>query len=169
MDDNDKKTIIEKLVDTVKNVTSDIATTALATKMDPREPKLEAGKGNEQLYMPTTDAAAMPLPLAPKKRPASQKADRTEPDLSGRITPTYEIPLPGPMSPMGNSVRDDRKKAAKKTAPKVAIKTGKKSGKKSAAKKSNKPKNSKPSSAFKLGRTKTVKKAAKKRPKKAKR
>jgi hypothetical protein len=136
MDDNDKKTIVEKLVDTVKNVTSDIR----ATNMDPREPNIEAvaEMGNEQMYMPTTDAAAMPLPLAPKKRSASQKADRTElsPDLSGRITPTYEIPLPGPMSPMGNSVRDDRKKAAKKTAPKVAIKTGKKSGKKSAAKKS---------------------------------
>jgi len=185
MDDKDEKTIIEKLVNTVKNVASDIATTAsnaaqYAMESDAKkmEPNIEAvaEKTNEQMYMPTTDAAATPLPLVPKKRPASHKADRTKlsPNLSGRITPTYEIPLPGPMSPMGMATvviaKKKTKTAAKQTAPKVAIKTGKKSGKKSAAKKSNKPKKSKQSSALRLGRAKTARKVAKKRrPKKAKR
>jgi hypothetical protein len=152
MDDKEEKTVIEKLVDTVKSVASDIATTAsnaaqYAMESDAKkmEPNIEAvaKKTNEQVYMPTTDAAAMPLPLVPKKRPVAATV------IIGK---------------------KKTKTASKKTAPKVAEKTGKKSEKKSAAKKSNKSKKSNQSSALGTRRAKKTRRVAnKKRPTKAKR
>jgi hypothetical protein len=183
MDDEDDKTIIEKLVDTVKNVASDIATTASnaaqyamesdTTKMEPNSEAV-AEMTNEQMYKPT----AMPSPVVPKKRPAPQKADKTKPSpsLSGRITPAYDIPVPSePMLPLGTEpalIEKIRKKTpSKNTAPKVGKKTGKKSGKKLAAKNITKARESaKQSAAPRAVKSKATRRVAKKnRPKKMRR
>jgi hypothetical protein len=147
MDDDKEKTIIEKLSDAVKGVV-DIASAAATKAMEPPEsdPQKVAGTANEQVYIP--DAAAMPAPLF-----AEPKIPKKKPNLSGRITPTYDFPVPdSPMpSPKQTKKAGVRKKTGKKAtkAATVPKKTGKKAVKKTkkapkkAAKKSSKKKSKK--------------------------
>ena len=86
------------------------------------------------------------------------------PNLSGRITPTYDIPIPGPMMPIGmRTVTNNKTNAAKNTGH-VARKVGKLSNKISAGTKSKAP--TKQSSTLETRKTMVAKK---KRSKKAKR
>jgi hypothetical protein len=154
----DEKSIPEKLTDaiskaalSVKSVVSHVIETASdaaqhameanaekISRISPARPDPEqvAGTTNEQLYIPqASDAAAMPMPLIPvAPEPKKKRAAKAEPNLSGRITPTYDYPAPKSKMPAPGK---KQKKAAKKA---IAKKTAKRSPAKkltsSAAKKS---------------------------------
>ena len=136
MDDDKEKTIIEKFSDVVKGVL-DTASTAATKAMEPDpDPEKVAGTANEQVYMPeASDAAATPAPLIPTPK-ASKKIAALS--MSGRITPTYDFPVPDFPIPLLKKKRKadvNKEKAIKKTArkkSKAAKKTVRKSPKKSA-------------------------------------
>ncbi len=172
MDDNkdgkDNKTIFEKITDAFNNVVD--AASAATTKVTDPDPKKVAGKADEQVLV--GDAAIAPEAVPPVEenlnpRPmtadeiahhaaadtqpivAARKTPKTKavmPSLSGRITPSYDFPVPDtPMpSPKKPKAVKRAKKSAKKSA-KAAKKSSKKAVKKSKAKKSVKtsPKKSK--------------------------
>jgi hypothetical protein len=121
-----------------------------AKKLEPN-PGQVAGTANEQFCIPeAADAAAMPTPLmsilkVPKKK--------STPSMSGRITPTYDIPVPDTPLPA-------RMKRAKKGSEKA---TTKKVAKRSATKSSKNTKRTKSSAGRKAMRAKEIaKKVAKK-------
>jgi hypothetical protein len=131
------------------------------------DPERVAGTTNEQIYIPeASDAAAMPMPLVPvapepkKQRAPKAAAAKAEPNLTGRIKPTYGYPAPKSRMPTPGQ---KKKKAAKKI---VAKKTARKPAKK-AAKRS--PGNKSKSSAGKKSAGKNKKKAVKKTGKKSRR
>ena len=129
------------------------------------DPEQVAGTTNEQLYIPeANDAAAMPMPLIPaapepkKQRVPKPAAAKAEPNLSGRITPTYAYPAPRSRMPTPGDKKVAKEAIAKKTASKPAKKAPKGAPGK-------KPK----SSAGKKSVGKNKKKALKKTGKKSKR
>jgi hypothetical protein len=133
-----------------------------AAKPDPEQ---VAGTTNEQVYIPeASDAAAMPMPLIPvapepkKQRAPKPAAAKAEPNLSGRITPTYAHPAPKSKMPAPGEKKAAKKAIAKKTASKPA----KKAPKRAPGKKSK-------SSAGKKSVGKNKKKAVKKTAKRSKR
>jgi hypothetical protein len=136
MDDDKEKTIIEKFSDVVKGVL-DTAATAATKAMEPDpDPEKVAGTANEQVHMPeASDPAAMPAPLISTPK-ASKKI--AAPGMSGRITPTYDFPVPDFPMPSLKKKRKaavKKEKAIKETArkkSKAAKKTVRKSSKKSA-------------------------------------
>ena len=134
-----------------------------AAKTDPEQ----VGTTNQQPYIPqASDAAAMPMLLfpavaPPKKTPAPKRAAaaNAEPNLSGRITPTYDYPAP--KSNMPTPGKKKNKAAKKAIAKKSARKLAKKAAKRSPGKKSK----------LSAGKKKSVgmnRKAAKKTAKKSK-
>jgi hypothetical protein len=167
--DKDEKTIIEKLVDTVKSFASDVATTASNAAQYAMEPD---GKGIDpnmeaveekitKMYTLPTGAVAIPLAVPKKRVFQNPNTTKPAPNLSGRITPTYDIPIPGPMMPMGMAAeavgKKETKTAAKKTAPKVAKKAAKQSNEKPARKKFNKhPKASAQSGVAKVAKKRST-------------
>jgi hypothetical protein len=135
MDDDKEKTIIEKFSDVVKGVL-DTASTAATKVMEPDpDPEKVAGTANEQVYMPVASDAAAPAPLISTPK-ASKKIAALS--MSGRITPTYDFPVPDFPIPSLKKKRKaavKKEKAIKKTArkkSKAAKKTMRKSSKKSA-------------------------------------
>ena len=76
MDDDNEKTVIEKMVDKVNDAIANIVNTASAAAMKAMVPESDpervAGTTNEKAYIPeATDAAAVPAPLF--AAPAKQK------------------------------------------------------------------------------------------------
>ena|SRR5450432_286724 len=136
MDDDKEKTIIEKVSDAVKGMW-ETASTAATKAIEPEpDPGKVARTANEQVYVPdATDAATMPARLTSTSK-ASKKI--AAPNTSGRITPTYDFPVPDfPMPSPKNKRKSVTKKvqAVKKTArkkSKAAKKTVRKSSKRSA-------------------------------------
>jgi hypothetical protein len=160
---DDEKSIPEKLTDaiskaahSVKSAVSHVIDTASDAAQHAMEanaeklakvpaakpdPERVAGTTNEQLYVPeASDAAVMPMPLVPaapkpkNKRAPKTAAAKAEPNLSGRITPTYDFaPPPSKMAVPGKTKKKPAKKAiAKKAAGKPAKQAAKRSpGKKS--------------------------------------
>jgi hypothetical protein len=159
MDDKDKS-IFESVTDTIKN-TFDIATEAAKKALEPEPLKAD----EEVVVMPAPEAADFMSPVPPmvavvKKKPRKKSAVNT----SGRITPTYDIPIPDtPLpTPMKAAKKASRKPAKK--AKKAATKSkAKKAVKKSAAKKSSKKATKKTKTA---ASKKTAKKVSKKTAKK---
>jgi hypothetical protein len=140
--DDTKKTIVERFSDAVREVVDVAATAAMKAMEQPEaDPQKVVRTANEQIRVPEgTDAAAMPVPLA--------KASKTpKPNMSGRITPTYDFPVPDspmplpkkkPKAAVKNSKKAIKKKAPKKAAPKKSKKAAKKKvGKKKVAKKTS--------------------------------
>jgi hypothetical protein len=122
---DDDKNIIEKAIEAVK----DIAHSASEAAKHALEP--EPIKPGEEVLMLAPEGGSLlgeaPMPqyvVLPRKK--SRKASKKTPDMSGRITPTYDFPAPTSKMPA-------KKKTAKKTAKKPAKKSAKKT--KSAVKK----------------------------------
>ena len=167
---------ISKAADSVKSAVSHVIDTASdaaqhameanaekisripAAKLDPEQ---VAGTTNAQVYIPAAgDAAAMPMRLVPAARtPKKAAAAKAKPNLSGRITPTYDYPpLKSKMPTVGKKKKAAKKSVVKKTASKPAKKTAKRS-----------PAGKLTSSAGKKSVGKNEKKAVKKTGKKSKR
>jgi hypothetical protein len=151
-DDKDDKNFIEKTINAVKEI-AHTASEAAKHAMEPEPLK----PGEEVVYLPVTGGGLMgepvmePFVIIPKKA-----RKKKTPDVSGRITPTYDFPAPKSKMPL-------KTKAAKKTAkkkPKTVAKqkTAKRSAKKKAAKKWKSP----TKVAAKKGKT-TGKRAVKKK------
>ena len=167
-DGKDNKPIFEKITHAFNNVVD--TASAAATKATDPDPEKVAGKANEQVLV--GDAAIAPEAVPPvdeNPNPRSMTADEIAhhaaadtqpivaarktpkkkavmPNLSGRITPTYDFPVPD--TPMPSPQKPKAVKKAKKPAnasAKAAKKSSKKAVKKSEAKKSVKtsPKKSK--------------------------
>src|SRR5450432_376053 len=136
-DDKDDKSLFQKAIETVKEIASSV--TEVITSAPPSQ-RTEAAPPEENFDAPSMTAeelahhaaadtqAVPPAERAPRKKP-------TSPNLSGSITPTYDIPLPDtPMlSPKKRKAAVKTKKSAKKAfkktkaAKKVTKKTAKKS------------------------------------------
>jgi hypothetical protein len=125
---DDDKSVVSKLVDKFSEVVESISASASKAAQDTTEAsakKIEPGPdrvartANEQIYIPeATDAAAMPLPLMGPPKVARKKSG---PSMSGRITPTYDIPLPDtPLPAAKKKTKGSKKAAAKKGAEKPA-------------------------------------------------
>jgi hypothetical protein len=184
-DGKDNKSIFEKIADAFNNVV-DTASAAATKATGPDDPEKVAGKSNEQLLVgdaaiapeavppveknlnprPMTadeiahHAAADTQPIVAAKKTPSKKA--VMPRLSGRITPTYDFPVPDtPMpSPKKPKAVKKAKKSAKKSA-KAAKKSSKKAVKKSKAKKSVRTSPKKSKKAAKTTAKKSSKKSKK--------
>ena len=122
MDNDNQKSVVEKLVDKVNDTVANIVNTAAAAAMKAMEPESNpervAGTTNEQVYIPeATDAAAVPVPLfaAPVKKKRA-------------LPKTTDVMAAAPK-------KSAKKSAKKKTAKKTATKASKKAAKKSGAKK----------------------------------
>jgi hypothetical protein len=153
---DDDKTLIDKTIETIKHV-AQVATNAAMHALEPEPVK----PGDDVVDLPATgtgilmdDPVIEPFVIIPRRKKSAPR--KTTPDTSGRITPTYDFPLPTSKMPV-------RKKAAKKTAKKTKTKTvakkrpAKKSAKKNAAKKWKSP-----AKVTAKKRKKTGKKAVKK-------
>ena len=119
MDNDNQKSVVEKLVDKVNDTVANIVNTAAAAAMKAMEPEPDpaqvAGATNEQGYIPeATDTAAVPGPLfaAPaKKKRALPKTTAVK-----------------AAAPKKSAKKSTKKKIAKKTATKASKKAAKKSG-----------------------------------------
>jgi hypothetical protein len=144
-DDKDDKNLIEKTIETVKEI-AHIASEAAKHAMEPEPIK----PGDEVVYMPATGMGIMGDSLMPPFVAIPKKARKKKtPDTSGRITPTYDFPAPTSKMPV-------KKKTAKKSKTVAKKKPAKKSAKKRAAKKWKSP-------AKKSAKKSTGKKAVKKK------
>ena len=150
-DDKEDKSLFQKAIETVKDVASSV--TEVVTSAPPSQ-RTEAAPPEENFDAPpmtaeeiAQHAAADTQPVlpakAPRKKPASQ-------NLSGRITPTYDIPVPDTLMPKKRKAVKTKKSAPKKSAKKSSKKSAKKSTKKATKK------------AVKKVTKKTAKKSAKK-------
>jgi hypothetical protein len=168
MDDKDKS-IFESVTDTIKN-TIDIATEAAKRAMEPEPIKVD-----EEVVMIPGPESADPMSPAPPMVAVVKKKPRKKPavNTSGRITPTYDIPVPDTPLPTPKKAAKKSSKTAKKTAKKAVKKSKvKKAAKKSAPKKSAKKTTKKTAKkSKKAGVKKTTRKtvAKKKKAKKSKR
>ena len=116
MDDDNEKTVIEKMVDKVNDAIANIVNTASAAAMKAMVPESDpervAGTTNEQAYIPEApDAAAAPAPLF--AAPAKKK--RALP----RTTAVRAA------APKKSAKKSAKKKTAKKTATKASKKAAK--------------------------------------------
>jgi hypothetical protein len=142
-DDKDDKSLFQKAIEAVRDVASSVA--EVVTSAPPSQRAEPAPEENFDAPPMTADelaehAAAVAQPVPPAKNASRKKP--ASPNLSGRITPTYDIPVPD--SPMPSptkrkavknksskkSVKKASKTTAKKAAEKVTNKTAKKSVKK---------------------------------------
>ncbi|MGY4597431.1 hypothetical protein ACVWXL_005177 [Bradyrhizobium sp. GM22.5] len=126
-----KKSIVERISDTVKEIV-DTASTAAADAMKP-DPEAVAGVTNEQVYIPeATDAAAVPPPIITRKKrvPAPMRANRRV--AAARTKKTVSAAKKSAKKP----AKTPPKEAAKKAAPQKATKNSasKKTAKKSKSK-----------------------------------
>jgi hypothetical protein len=161
MDDKDKS-IFESVADTIKN-TFEIATEAAKRAMEP-----EPLKPDEKVVMIPAPESADPMsPMPPmvavvKKKPRKKSAI----DTFGRITPTYDIPVPDtPLPAPKKTTKKASSRPAKKTVKKAVTKSkAKKAVKKSGAKQSTKKaaKKTKTSASKNTGKKVAKKKKAKK-------
>src|ERR1700694_2401337 len=125
MDDDNEKTVIEKMVDKVNDAIANIVNTASAAAMKAMVPESDpervAGTTNEKAYIPEApDAAAVPAPLF--AAPAKKK----------RALPrTTAVRAAAPK-------KSAKKSAKKKTAKKTATKASKKKAAKSPERKKTK-------------------------------
>ena len=146
--DKDDKSLFEKAIESVKDIASSVTE---AVKSAPPSARTETAipPVEENFDAPPLTAeelahhaAADTQPVTPTKKAPRKKT--TSPNLSGRITPTYDFPPPD--SPMPSSkkrkgvVKKAKKpaKAAKKKAVKQAAKKTAKKAKKAPPKKSAK-------------------------------
>jgi hypothetical protein len=143
-DDKDDKSLFQKALETVKDVASSVA--EVVTSAPPSQ-RTEAAPPEENFDAPpmtaeelAQHAAADTQPVPPAKKASRKKP--AFPNLSGRITPTYDIPVPGTPMPspkkrkaVKKSSKKSAKKASKKSAKKAAKKVTKKTAKKSVKKK----------------------------------
>jgi hypothetical protein len=116
---SDEKSIVEKVSDAVKGIV-DIASAAAMKALEPAVA--------EEVHPPEATVPVTPEPLVTTQITRQDNP----PDMSGRITPTYDFPAPKSKMP-------SKVKTAKKTAKKGFKKTAKKSAKKNAAKKWKSP------------------------------
>jgi hypothetical protein len=127
-----KKSIVERISDTVKEIV-DTASTAAADAMKP-DPEAVAGVTNEQVDIPeATDAAAVPPPIITRKKkrvPAPMRANRRV--AAARTKKTVSAAKKSAKKP----AKTPPKEAAKKAAPQKATKNSasKKTAKKSKSK-----------------------------------
>jgi hypothetical protein len=137
-DDKDDKSLFQKAIETVKEVASSV--TEVVTSAPPSQ-RAEAVPPEENFDAPSMTAeelahhaAADTQPVLPAKAPRKKS-----PNLSGRITPTYDIPvpdtpMPSPKKRRAVKTKKSAKKASKKSAKKAVKKVTKKTAKKSAKK-----------------------------------
>ena len=145
--DKDDKSLFEKAIESVKDIASSVTE---AVKSAPPSARTETAiPVEENLDAPpmtaeelAQHAAADTQPVTPAKK--ARRGKTTSPNLSGRITPTYDFPPPDspmPSSRNGKGVVKKAKKptkAAKKKAVKQAAKKTVKKAKKAPPKKSAK-------------------------------
>ena len=143
MDDDKDKSIIHKVVDSVKNAV-ETAKEALTPSDDPKDPETKAARTKKQVYTGHDPTAG------------------TAPTVTGRITPSYDDVL-GPDAIAGMAPMPKKRKVSKIEPP------SKRTANKATAKKS--PKRSKKKSAASARKTvkKKVKKTARKISKKPRR
>jgi hypothetical protein len=133
-DDKEDKSFFQKAIETVKDVASSV--TEVVTSAPPSQ-RTEPVPPEDNFDAPpmtaeelAEHAAADTQPEAPRKKPPS-------PNLSGRITPTYDIPVPDTPMPSPKK-RKAAKKSSKKLAPKKSAKKSTKKTSKRTAKKATK-------------------------------
>jgi hypothetical protein len=147
------KGIVETAIEAVKEFASEVSDAAKHAT----EPAKPLKSGDRVVMMPVVSDGMMGESMLPsfvvirgKKTPKASKK-KAAPSTSGRITPTYDFPVPDYPMPLPKKKRK-AKKAVNKTAPKKS-KAPKKTSKK----------------AKKAARSKVGKKATKKSKKKSKR
>ena len=158
--DDKEKSIFESVTDTIKN-TFEIATEAAKKALEP-----EPLQPDEEVVMIPTPEVADPMSQMPpmatvvKKKPLKKSAV----DTSGRITPTYDIPIPdGPLPTSKKTAKKASSKPAKKTVKKAVAKSkAKRAVKRSTATKSAK-KTARKSKTKSAAKNTTTKKGAKKK------
>ena len=157
-DDKEDKSLFQKAIETVREVASSVTEVIASAPPSQRaEPAPE-----ENFDAPPMTADELAEHAAADTQPPAEDAPAS-PNLSGRITPTYDIPVPDTPMPspkkrkaVKKSSKKSAKKASKKTAKKAAKKVTKKTAKKSAKK--TKP-------AVKKKKVKAPKRAVKKKKK----
>jgi hypothetical protein len=159
-DDKDDKPLFQKAIEIVKDVASSVTEVVTSAPPSQRTEAVPAVKENLVAAPMTAEeiahhAAADTQPVMAAKKIPRKKA--AAPSLSGRITPTYDIPVPD--SPMPAPKRKKAKKSVKKPAKAAKQTTVKKAMKKSKAKKAVK----KTAKKSKKTAKKTVKKSSKKK------
>ena len=132
--DNDKedKSLFQKAIETVKEVASSV--TEVITSAPPSQ-RAEAAPPEENFDAPpmTADELAQHAAADTQGVPSAKKAPRKKPaspNLSGRITPTYDIPVPDTPMPSPKKRKEAVKNSPKKSAKKASKKTAKKAAKK---------------------------------------
>jgi hypothetical protein len=135
-DDKEDKSLFQKAIETVKEVASSV-TEAIASA--PPSQRAEPAP-EENFDAPPMTADELAEHAAADTQPPAEDAPAS-PNLSGRITPTYDIPVPDTPMPspkkrkaVKKSSKKSAKKASKKTAKKAAKKVTKKTAKKFAKK-----------------------------------
>ena len=130
-DDKEDKTLFQKAIETVKEVASSVTEVIASAPPSQRaEPAPE-----ENFDAPPMTADELAEHAAADTQPPAEDAPAS-PNLSGRITPTYDIPVPDtpmPSPKKRKAVKKSSKKSAKKASKKKASK--KKASKKRRAKK----------------------------------
>jgi hypothetical protein len=131
------KGIVETAIEAVKEFASEVSDAAKHA-MEPSEP---IKPGDKVVMMPVVSDGMMGESMMPSfvvirrgKKASKASKKKAAPNTSGRITPTYDFPVPYYPMPSPKKKRK-AKKAAKKTAPKkskTATKTSKETPKKSA-------------------------------------
>jgi hypothetical protein len=135
-DDKEDKTLFQTAIETVKEVASSVTEVIASAPPSQRaEPAPE-----ENFDAPPMTADELAEHAAADTQPPAEDAPAS-PNLSGRITPTYDIPVPDTPMPspkkrkaVKKSSKKSAKKASKKTAKKAAKKVTKKTAKKFAKK-----------------------------------
>jgi hypothetical protein len=164
-DDKDDKSLFQKAIEAVKDVASSVAEVvtsappSLRTEAAPPEENFDASPMTAEELAQHAAADTQPEPPvrdAPKKP--------TSPNLSGRITPTYDIPLPGTPMPSPKKRKAAVKKSSKKSAKKASKTTAKKAAK-TVTKKTAKKSAKKTKPAVKKKKAKAPKRAVKKKKK----
>jgi hypothetical protein len=140
-DDKEDKSLFQKAIETVREVASSVTEVIASAPPSQRaEPAPE-----ENFDAPPMTADELAEHAAADTQPPAEDAPAS-PNLSGRITPTYDIPVPDTPMPspkkrkagVKNSSKKSAKKAskkAKKAAKTVTKKTAKKSAKRTVKKK----------------------------------
>ena len=160
-DDKDDKPLFQKAIEIVKGVASSVTEVVTSAPPSQRTEAVPAVEENLDAPPMTAEeiahhAAADTQPVIAAKKIPRQKA--AAPSLSGRITPTYDIPVPDSPMPAPKK-RKKAKKSVEKPAKAAKQKTVKKAVKKSKTKKAVKKTGKKSKKTAK----KTVKKSSKKK------
>jgi hypothetical protein len=167
--DKDDKSLIEKTIAHVKDIASSV-TEAIKTAPPSERVETAVPPVEENFDAPPMTAeelahhaAADTQPVITAQTPLKEAA---APSLSGRVTPTYDIPTPDTPMPSPKKRKTAVKKKVVKKPAKAAKKSSKKAVKKAKAKKAGKK--TAPKKSKKVAK-KTAKKSPKKKGKKSKR